>query len=248
MLKLKTKEIVSKAVYDALAQDDKLRKIQDASVKKLIGNILFTKVSGLDPRLHIKKSFATFSMHEPMTILTKTTKIALATSEDADFNANLIASAIKHFATGLLDVNAHEDSNGIYEVKSGLSDDAHSMIEAEISGLDAVSLAKADTWYQATLSTGSGSRYSFMAKHKHKDAKLAIRLRGSSVSVRMEPTPAGLDQDINFLGLNPNSGYASVHFEAEGVSLIRYIKMMVAGLENWEVAPFNEQKIREVSA
>lgn len=242
-LKLKTKQQqLPVTVLSALGQSKK-KKIQDASVKKLIGDATFDKCNGLFPKLWVRSTVALFAV--TLEAGDTYTKITLDPNDSPEYNANLIATSIKNAVEELTGGNIPQHEN--VPIKKVTPKNVHAAIEADMSNSGAVSLPDAEHWYQPTLSTGSGSRYSFIAKHKS-GAKLAIRLRTGNASVRMEPCPEVVQKQSNLLGLSYHGGYASAHFEVPNdVVLARYVAMLNGVLDTWDVAPFNEKKIREVS-
>jgi len=139
-------------------------------------------------------------------------------------------------------------ANETAQINAGL-EVTHKTIEDEATGnKTAPWLKDATKFYQAVRSTNEHSRYVFLAQKKGGTAKIAIRLKGNKCSVRMEPYSAILLDDSNILGLNDNGVYASGHFDmGNALSLKRYMAMMKAGLDTWEVAKFDETKIRGLS-
>ncbi len=242
-LKLKTKkQQLPVTVLSALGQPKK-KKIQDASVKKLIGEATFDKCNGLFPKLWVRSTVALFAV--TLEAGETYTKITLDPNDSPEYNANLIATSIKNAVDELTGASIQQHET--VDIKKVKPKNVHAAIEADMSNSNAVPLPDAEHWFQPTLSTGSGSRYSFIARHSS-GARLAMRLRNGNVSVRMEPCPEQVKKDSNLLGLSDHGGYASAHFEAPNdVVLTRYVAMMNGVLGSWEVAPFNEKKIREVS-
>lgn len=127
-------------------------------------------------------------------------------------------------------------------------DMAHDAIEAELSGVtNAVALPDAENFYDPVRSTSQGARYVYIAKEKKGDAKLAVRFKGASISVRMEPFTPKLSLMAEVLGLQDNGSYASGHFQATDTNLVRYMNLLNGSLSGkWEVAKFNEKKIRDL--
>ena len=84
-------------------------------------------------------------------------------------------------------------------------------------------------------------------KGKH---HLAIRIKNQKVSVRMEPYSTLVGKEATLLGMAEHGDvYASGHFQADGaLALERYMTLMEGILRKWDVAPLNEQKIRELGA
>jgi len=128
-------------------------------------------------------------------------------------------------------------------------DMAHDEIAAEVGNGGITSLPKAKTFYDPVTSSSAGSRYVYLAKLKDGKAKLAIRFKGTAVSVRIEPFNDDLQLIADVLGLNNNGTYASGHFQAADTTLVRYMNLVAGTLQDkWDVAKFNEKKIREVGA
>jgi len=137
-------------------------------------------------------------------------------------------------------------------INAGMEDQVemkHKSIEDEATGVvTAPWLKDATHFYQSVRSTNEHSRYVFLAQKKGGTAKIAVRLKGDKCSVRMEPYTTALSADSDILGLNDNGVYASGHFDmGNTLSLKRYMAMMKAGLDTWEVAKFDETKIRGLS-
>jgi len=128
-------------------------------------------------------------------------------------------------------------------------DMAHDEIAAEVGNGGITSLPKAKTFYDPVTSSSQGSRYVYLAKQKDGTAKLAVRFKGTAVSVRIEPFNNDLQLLADVLGLSNNGTYASGHFQAESINLVRYMNLIAGSLEGkWEVTKFNEKKIREIGA
>lgn len=125
---------------------------------------------------------------------------------------------------------------------------AHKKINEELTGMTSVPFLKdATEFYEPVKSTTPESRYVFIAREKTGSGKLAMRLRGTKCSVRIEPYSDSLAGDILMLGLSNNGDYASGHFDMSGnLALKRYMAMLSASLVNWEVAKFDEEKIRKL--
>lgn len=255
MLKLKSKYEITKALQTAF-NSPSMKKIQNASVKKLIGSALFAKIENKEPILRVGSKLAIFSMHETDSILFKHTEINLMPDESHDFNANTIIAALNYFIEETLaeqkpvidHVSANDalDNLTIKDYKTPKVA-AHDLIESDVAGLDSVLLPHANTFYQSVKSTGASSRYAYIGKDKQTKAKISMRILGGKISVRIEPLTPLAKVRAHELGLNDNSSYASAHFEASGVVLNRFVKMMTAILDGWDLAPFDEAKIKEVS-
>jgi hypothetical protein len=158
---------------------------------------------------------------------------------------NLIKSAVEYMNPVV--VNTDKKPKAVKPKILGV-DMAHDAIEAELSGVtNAVSLPEAENFYDPVRSTSAGARYVYIAKEKKGDAKLAVRFKGASISVRMEPFNPKLKLMAEVLGLNDNGSYASGHFQATDTNLVRYMNLLNGSLAGkWDVAKFNEQKIRDL--
>ena len=176
-----------------------------------------------------------------------------------DFNyqmkANLIKSGVElHLGLGDAEASAMFDEGSLLEGTDSLETKpdgaaaAHKSIEAEVTGITSVSYLKdAINFYDPVRSTSAQARYVFVAREKNGAGKLAIRIKGDKCSVRVEPLTPEMSNDIDILGLNNNGDYASGHFDMGGsLSMKRYWAMMKASLETWDVAKFNEAKIRDI--
>ncbi len=178
-------------------------------------------------------------------------KTFLPTDFNFQMKANLIKSGIEmHLGIGEAAASAFFDDLDSLETKPEGVDMAHKQIENEVTGIVSVpSLKDALTFYEPVRSTGAGSRYVFLAREKNGAGKLAIRLKGDKCSVRVEPYTANLSDDVEILGLTKNGDYASGHFDMGGsFAMKRYWAMLKASLETWDVANFNEAKIRNIGA
>ena len=176
-----------------------------------------------------------------------------------DFNyqmkANLIKSGVElHLGLGDAEASAMFDEGSLLEGTDSLETKpdgaaaAHKSIETEVTGITSVSYLKdAINFYDPVRSTSAQARYVFVAREKDGAGKLAIRIKGDKCSVRVEPLTPEMSNDIDILGLNNNGDYASGHFDMGGsLSMKRYWAMMKASLETWDVAKFNEAKIRDI--
>jgi hypothetical protein len=172
-------------------------------------------------------------------------------SEDLTDEAKLelIKSAVKYLQLTMKQAPKKKLGKKVVKPKILGVDMAHDEIEAEVGNGGITSLPKAKTFYDPVTSSSSGSRYVYLAKLKNGSAKLAVRFKGTAVSVRIEPFNSDLQILADVLGLNNNGHYASGHFQAENVNLIRYMNLITGSLEGkWDVAKFNEKKIREIGA
>lgn len=118
-------------------------------------------------------------------------------------------------------------------------------------GIDdgAVALPDAKEFYQRVLSSDPGSRYVLVAKQKKGKARIAVRLKGDTLSIRLAPYAHSEIEAAEILGLNDHGNYASAHFECSGnLALKRYTAMLRDTLCKWDVAKFDEDKIRKNSA
>jgi len=228
-------------------------KISKQTLHKLLGETVthILKTKKLDYTLHCSRTFSTFAMGGG-TIC----EAHLPEELHWSAKANLIKSGIlMQLGIGEPDSSAMSD-DGLFSLNVDAESTenlgvtmAHKQIEDDISGTVSVPWLKdAAKFYDAVRSTNESSRYVFIAVETNGKGKLAMRLRGTKCSVRVEPFNASLSEDMDMIGLNNNGDYASGHFEMHGtLPLKRYFAMMKASLTGWEVAKFDEEKIRKLS-
>lgn len=240
-LKLKKYSSIQKPEVDipptilkAMQGTAKNNKIQDASVKKFIGEQLFDQCEQIS--LYVHEDHAKFSINASEFNTVQFNPF----SDDFEVDANLLKNAVEM---------AIVDAQTQVEFEAAANPiDPHDNILNDVDGSDSVKLPNATQFYQSVKSTGKNSRYAFIAKQKSGTARLAMRLRGTHVSVRMEPYNSSLKKVIDILGLGDNGNYASAHFEAStDLALTRYWAILEATLSEWDVAAFNKDKIMEVS-
>lgn len=168
-------------------------------------------------------------------------------SDEAKFE--MIKSAVEYLQKNMHVAPKKKLGKKVVKPKILGVDMAHDEIAAEVGNGGITSLPKAKTFYDPVTSSSAGSRYVYLAKLKDGKAKLAVRFKGTAVSVRIEPFSDDLQLLADVLGLNNNGTYASGHFQAENVNLVRYMNLIAGSLDGkWDVAKFNEKKIREIGA
>lgn len=225
--------------------------LSSMTFNKLVGKdcLKAIKALGVNYELTISSSVAQFNLGEDQI------KTFLPSDLNYQAKANLIKSGIElHLGIGEAEQNVYDSlfddvPDDEPTENSGVAV-AHKQIEKEATGVVSVpALKDALTFYEPVLSTGVGSRYVFVAREKNGKGKLAIRLKGDKCSIRVEPYTPNLSDDMDILGLNKNGDYASGHFDVGGShAMKRYWAMLKASLETWEVAKFNEAKIRELGS
>lgn len=223
--------------------------LSSMTLNKLVGMEVLNalKASKLDYELHVSFNVSQFN------IGSEQIKTFLPSDFNIQMKANLIKSGVElHFGIGEQSSAADfllEGTDSLETKPEGV-DMAHKQIEAEATGVVTVPLLKdAVEFYEPVRSTGAGSRYVFLAREKNGEGKLAIRIKGDKCSVRVEPYTDSLSDDVEILGLTKNGEYASGHFDMGGsFAMKRYWAMLKASLETWDVAKFNEAKIRELGA
>jgi hypothetical protein len=223
--------------------------LSSMTFNKLVGKDCLAAIKALkvNYQLTIASGIAQFN------IGSEQIKTFLPTDFNFQMKANLIKSGIE-MHLGIGEQTPIEDflldGTDSLETKPEGVDMAHKEIEKEATGITTVPRLKdAVTFYEPVLSTGAGSRYVYVACEKNGAGKLAIRIKGDKVSIRVEPYTDNLSDDMDILGLNKNGDYASNHFDMGGsFAMKRYWAMLKASLETWDVAKFNEAKIRELGA
>lgn len=224
-----------------------ITKLSSMTFNKLVGKECLAAIKDLkvDYEMNLSSTIAQFNIGEAQI------KTFLPNEFTIQMKANLIKSGVEMhlgiseetpLSTFLL------DGTDSLETKPEGADAAHKNIEEEVTGITSVSYLKdAINFYEPVRSTSPQARYVFVAREKNGAGKLAIRIKGDKCSVRVEPLTPEMSNNIDILGLNNNGDYASGHFDMGGShSMKRYWAMLKASLETWEVAKFNEAKIRDI--
>jgi len=250
---LEIEEVVIPIPLRAALQDILVTKISTQSINKLLGK------SGIEVLKSKKKKFDLFVSKDKSSFHIGGECVETYLPAELHFmeKGNLIRSAIL-FHLGLdTALDSFTDSNDSVIGNENIFDSvgpitggsmAHKKINEELTGITSVPFLKdATEFYEPVKSTTPESRYVFIAREKNGSGKLAIRLRGTKCSIRIEPYSDSIAGDILMLGLSNNGDYASGHFDMSGnLALKRYMAMLVASLLNWEVAKFDEDKIRKL--
>ena len=226
------------SVKGALAQD-KLKLMSAGTMMKIFGE------HQVGACLHISSNQATYHTGGE-----SISTIDLSDDLSDEAKLEMIKSAVKYLNPALMN-KAPKKKLGKKVVKPIILgvDMAHDEIAAEVGNGGITSLPKAKTFYDPVTSSSAGSRYVYIAKLKDGKAKLAVRLKGTAVSVRIEPFNSDLQSLADVLGLSNNGHYASGHFQAADTTLLRYMNLLTGSLlGTWEIAQFNEKKIREIGA
>jgi len=251
---LEIEEVVIPIPLRAALQDILVTKISTQSINKLLGK------SGIEVLKSKKKKFDLFVSKDKSSFHIGGECVETFLPAELHFmeKGNLIRSAIL-FHLGI-DTALDSFTDSDEQSTQGIVDDiqstvgaitgnmAHTKINEELTGLTSVPFLKdATEFYEPVKSTTPESRYVFIAREKNGTGKLAMRLRGTKCSIRIEPYSDSIAGDIQMLGLSNNGDYASGHFDMSGdLALKRYMAMLVASLSNWEVAKFDEAKIRKL--
>lgn len=245
---LEIEEVVIPIPLRAALQDILVTKISTQSINKLVGK------SGAEILKSGKQKFALFVSKDKSSFHIGSTSVETFLPAELHFmeKGNLIRSAILFhlgIATsleGLGEENIFDSVTAQGPITGGSM--AHKKINEELTGITSVPFLKdATEFYEPVKSTTPESRYVFIAREKNGSGKLAMRLRGTKCSVRIEPYSDSIAGDILMLGLSNNGDYASGHFDmSSDLALKRYMAMLSASLVNWEVAKFDEEKIRKL--
>lgn len=243
-----TKTVVPMPLRKALSYFDSTQ-ISKQTLHKLLGETIskVLKDKKLEYVLHVSSSKSLFLIGG------LEVKCLLPAGTHWSAKANLIKSGIlMQLGIGEPEITAMSDVNIFDTVESNENDGvtmAHKNIEDDVSGVTSAPWLKdATKFYDAVRSTNAHSRYVFIAVQLNGTGKLAMRLKGNKCSVRVEPFSSSISEDMDMIGLNNNGDYASGHFDMVGtLPLKRYFAMMKASLVGWEVAKFDEAKIRALS-
>lgn len=224
-----------------------ITKISTQSIHKLLGT------SGVEVLKSLKKNYELFVSQDKSFFNIGGEAVETILPAELHFmeKGNLIRSAIL-FHLGIptslegLGENSPDELEAVGPITGGSM--AHKKINEELTGMTSVPFLKdATEFYEPVKSTTPESRYVFIAREKTGSGKLAMRLRGTKCSVRIEPYSDSIAGDILMLGLSNNGDYASGHFDmSSDLALKRYMAMLSASLVNWEVAKFDEEKIRKL--
>ncbi len=173
---------------------------------------------------------------------------------DPDTKIGLTVGAIKiaydNAEAGLPPVSiANKQEEEIMKTASNTTEAAHEAILADVGvGTSVPSLPNAVKFMDPVGGSTAGSIYTYIACDPEKVGKLAVRLKGDTLSIRLQPY---IDQNhsslATLLGLTIKKGYASGHMDISGEKVLeRYRMIMRAGLSKWWRCNWSEQKVRKM--